>query len=194
MLKGLLLAAGILGLAYLLVDVNDAAQGMLGTLLGIWPRSLVGLIQIATSPLLHMGMEHFKANAEIFIVTAPIICLTEPDETYKRVTIAAWVGGGLMIWFLSPDNSASFGLSDIVYGYLGFLVARVLVKRDLVSLVIAVAAGVVYGGLLVNVLNAAGGVSWQGHLGGLICGVVAALVLPTAHTRKAGAVHQAQPT
>lgn len=179
MLRNILIAAGMLGLAYVLVDMPP----MLMPACALNAHTPIGLLQIISSPFCHPGgWEHFNNNARIFVVFAPLIIFSEPNEdTFGRVTIAAMAGSGLLVWFLSPIGGA--GMSGVVYGYLGFLVARVLAKRDFMSLAIAIGCGVYYWYQLANVTNGTGNVSWEAHLGGLIGGAVAALCLPARQAR-----------
>ena len=68
------------------------------------------------------------------------------------------------------------GASGLVFGYFGYLVARGFFERSFMSILIAVAVAVFYGGLIFGVLSLDGFVSWEGHLFGLIGGVVLAWV------------------
>jgi membrane associated rhomboid family serine protease len=54
------------------------------------------------------------------------------------------------------------------------LLIRGFVNRSVGDLVMGLLVGVVYGSVLWGVLPTAAGVSWQGHLFGLVVGVVAA--------------------
>ena len=66
------------------------------------------------------------------------------------------------------------GASGLIMGYFGFLVARGLLERTLVSLAIAAAIGFYYGGLVWQVIPRDEHVSWQTHLFGLLSGLVCA--------------------
>jgi len=55
------------------------------------------------------------------------------------------------------------------------------VNRSAGDLVVGLLVGVVYGSLLWGVLPTATGVSWQGHLFGLVGGVVAAVAFRRNH-------------
>lgn len=186
MIKNLALATGILGLSYLLLGIDAGMGHWPSRTLGIHPGLPIGLLQIIPAPLFHENRAHFMSNALPWVMLTPIICLTERGGVFKAVTVAAWVGGGLMVWFLGPRGVSSFGLSFLTYGYMGFLVARVLAKRDILSLVIAGGVGYVFWQSLIHVLTPEMNgvpIAWMGHLGGLVCGIVAALVIPTTGPR-----------
>ena len=65
------------------------------------------------------------------------------------------------------------GASSLVFGYLGFLVLSTWFSRDWREAVIAVVAGLLYGGLVLTLLRNTPGISWHGHafgfLGGIFC-------------------------
>jgi membrane associated rhomboid family serine protease len=66
------------------------------------------------------------------------------------------------------------GASGLVFGYFGFLVAVGLYERRIVSLAIASVTLFYYGGMIFGVLPVNSFVSWEGHLFGLVAGIVAA--------------------
>ncbi len=66
------------------------------------------------------------------------------------------------------------GASGVVFGYLGYLLAAGFFERSLRSVALGVLVAVMYGGLLWGVLPTTPGVSFEGHLFGLLAGVAAA--------------------
>ncbi|MBT8248814.1 MAG: rhomboid family intramembrane serine protease, partial [Acidimicrobiia bacterium] len=59
----------------------------------------------------------------------------------------------------------------VIFGYFGFLVVDGFIGRSLRSVAIAVLAALLYGSIQWGALPTAGaGVSWEGHLFGLIAG------------------------
>jgi len=61
-----------------------------------------------------------------------------------------------------------------VFGYFGYLVSRGLWDRSIASLLIAGLALVLYGGILFGVVPTQDFISWEGHLFGLVAGILAA--------------------
>lgn len=76
----------------------------------------------------------------------------------------------------------TLGASGVVFGLFGYLLVRGFVDRRPLDAAVGLVVAAVYGSLLLGVLPTDSGVSWQGHLFGLIGGVVAAFALrrPTA--------------
>ena len=75
---------------------------------------------------------------------------------------------------MAPSFTNHIGASGLIFGYLGFLLARGVFEKSFASIAIAVAILAAYGGLLIGVLPGQEGVSWQGHLFGFLAGVAAA--------------------
>ena len=96
--------------------------------------------------------------------------------TLGRSMIA--IGGGA-VWTLGPGATNHIGASGLIFGYLGFLLARGIVERPGFWIVVSVLVVPLYGGMIAGVLPGQEGVSWQGHLFGFLGGIVAAKVLFT---------------
>ena len=84
------------------------------------------------------------------------------------------MASGLAIWLFSPPGSITLGASGIVFGWLTYLLVRGFYSGSFAQIGIGVVVFLVYGGILWGVLPSDAGVSWQGHLGGAVGGVLAA--------------------
>ncbi len=143
---------------------------------GIHPRDLPGLWGILAAPLLHAGWVHLMANTGPFLVLGWLVMLRRIND-FVVVTAVAMLIGGLGVWLVGAPNSIHVGASGLIFGYLGYLLARGYFERSPWALVLGVAALVLYGGVLWGVLPGQRGISWEGHLFGFIGGVVAARLL-----------------
>lgn len=148
---------------------------MLGSLdrFGIVPRDNQGLRGILFMPFLHGDFKHLIANTVPFAVLGWIV-LWRGAASFFFVMAAAMVLGGLGVWAFGAPNSVHIGASGVIFGFLGFLLACGWFERRLFSIVLSVAVGAVYGGMLWGVLPGQVGISWEGHLFGFVAGVVAA--------------------
>ena len=140
---------------------------------GIRPRLLPGLRGVLLAPLLHGGLGHLLANTVPFALLGALVAATG-RRTFVWVTGFSWLVGGLGVWLLGGERTLHIGSSILVFGYLGYLLARAFYERSLLSLSVALIVGVTYGGALWGVLPLQAGVSWQGHLFGFVGGVLAA--------------------
>src|SRR4030081_1271626 len=143
---------------------------------GIHPRDLPGLWGILAAPLLHAGWLHLAANTGPFVVLGWLVMLRRISD-FVVVTALATLIGGLGVWLFGAPNSVHVGASGLIFGYLGYLLARGYFERSGWAILLGGAALVLYGGVLWGVLPGQPGISWEGHLFGFVGGVAAARLL-----------------
>lgn len=142
---------------------------------GNWPQHQQGLWGIIFSPFIHGSFEHLISN------TLPImVLLTVLLNAYPRlaifVLIAVHILSGALVWLLAPPNGIHIGISGIIYGIAGFLVASGIFRKDRASIVIALFVVMAYGGMIAGFFPKQG-VSWESHLYGAVSGAVMAFLL-----------------
>jgi len=140
---------------------------------GIHPRSVSGLAGIAFSPFLHGDFSHLISNTLPFLILGGLV-LAGGRGIFFGTTIFVIIVGGAAVWLLAPSNTNHIGASGLVFGYLGFLLARGWFERSVGWTLLALAVLIGYGGLLFGVLPGQPRISWQGHLFGFVAGIVAA--------------------
>lgn len=140
---------------------------------GIRPRKLGGLVNIVLAPFLHRGFGHLIANTLPFLLLGWFVLLRGTQE-FVRVSVIALLVSGLAIWLLGGSRTVHLGLSGVIFGYLGYLLCRGYFERSAFSLVLALLALFLYGGMLWSLLVWQPGVSWLGHTFGFLGGGYAA--------------------
>lgn len=144
------------------------------TWLGIRPRTLTGLIGIATGPLVHGNLRHLVANTVPLLFLGSVLFFWYPN-------LAGWVFTrcylltNLLVWVFSPRVSYHIGASGIIYGLAAFLILFGLLRRDFWSLLISIIVFAMYGGIFYGVLPVHPHVSWESHLAGAIVGFASAI-------------------
>ena len=139
---------------------------------GILPRTTQGLIGIPLSPLLHGSCSHAVSNTVPLLVLGGLIGF-RGSRALMGVTLFVIVVSGVAVWGLGR-TAIHVGASGLVFGYLGYLLAKGWYDRKPSSILIALAVLLLYGGLLLGVLPSKGFISWEMHLFGLIAGMLAA--------------------
>jgi membrane associated rhomboid family serine protease len=165
----LLVLAALVGLmwALLLLPVSLREE------LGIRSGTLLGLIGVPLAPFLHGDLTHLASNTLPFLVLGALVLVRSLRE-FVWVTVIVVLGSGLGAWWLGRTGQVHLGASGLIFGYFGFLVARGLLERTLISLLIAAAVGFLYGGLVWQVFSSDSHISWQSHLCGLLSGFLSA--------------------
>lgn len=175
--RRLLRQAVILGLLVAMlwwVEIVDAVilQGGLDHF-GVQPRTLGGLQAILVAPWLHAGFGHLLANTVPLVVLGWLVMLRRTTDFFV-VALAATLVSGLGIWLFGGPHTIHLGISGVIFGLLGYLLARGYFEHSALSIALAVMAIFLYGGMLWGVLPLQQGVSWQGHLFGFAGGVAIA--------------------
>jgi len=168
---------GAVALAWGLEILDTILLGFLDRF-GIQPRSVSGLPGIVTSPFLHLGFGHLISNTLPFLVLGGIV-LIGGRKVFFTATLFIIAVGGMALWTLGPAATNHVGASGLIFGYLGFLLARGIVERSGFWIIVSVVTLVLYGGMLSGLLPGQKGISWQGHLFGFVAGILAARVMFT---------------
>ena len=127
---------------------------------------------ILLSPLLHGSFSHLMSNTFPLLLLGGFVAIRGAKTTIG-VSLLVIVLGGLLVWIVGRP-AVHIGASGLVFGYFGFLVAQGWYERSIVSIVVAVGVLLLYGGIIFGVLPQSGFISWEGHLFGLVAGVLAA--------------------
>ncbi|MFI7617128.1 rhomboid family intramembrane serine protease [Nonomuraea terrae] len=159
-----------------LITPYDTSFGLLDRQFGIVGWDGDGLIGIIFAPFLHGGFGHLMANSVPLLILGFLAGLRDVGKFLWATVLIIFIGG-LGTWLTTPINVVTVGASGLVFGYFGFILARGVFDRRLLDIAIAVGVGVAYWGILAGLLPNQQGISWQGHLFGLIGGVVAGWVL-----------------
>jgi membrane associated rhomboid family serine protease len=142
---------------------------------GILPRRVSGIDGILWAPVLHGGFRHLLSNSFPFLVLGALV-MTEGLRRWGAVTAIVVLGGGSLTWLLARSR-IHIGASGVIFGYLGYLLASAYFTRSLRAIAVALVVGVVYGGGLIVGLLPRPGISWEGHLFGVLAGITAAFLL-----------------
>ncbi|HIK15138.1 MAG TPA: rhomboid family intramembrane serine protease [Leptolyngbyaceae cyanobacterium M33_DOE_097] len=142
---------------------------------GIYPRAVIGLRGIVFAPFLHGGVFHLIANTIPFVVLGWLIMLRETTDFFIVSAVSALVGG-FGTWLLGRP-SFHIGASGVIFGFLGYLLARGWFDRKPLSIALSLFVGITYGSMIWGVLPLNRWVSWEGHLFGFLGGVLAARLI-----------------
>ncbi len=141
---------------------------------GIIPRNVAGLPGILLAPFLHNDFPHLAANSVSLFILGLFMITLERGRTFI-VSFFIVLAGGAGTWFIGR-SSIHIGASGLIYGMLGFLIARGLFKRDFKSLFISVVVFILYNGMIFGVIPVNSSISWESHLCGFFAGILMASV------------------
>ena len=142
---------------------------------GLYPRKALGIPGIPLSTFLHGSFEQATANSLPILILGLIKSSVLQRRFWISTLLIILIGGGLL-WLLGRPNSVHVGASGLVFGYFGFLVTLGMIERSFASILGALAAVALYGGLIWGIFGGSN-VSWEGHLLGILAGVLTALII-----------------
>lgn len=143
---------------------------------GVKPQTVEGLKGIFLMPFIHGQRDfgHIINNSfPTLVLFATLIYFYREIALY--VILFLWIGGGFLLWYFA-ENTGSYhiGMSGVIYGLFGFILTSGFLRKFMPLQAIALFVAFVYGSLIWGVFPIKAGVSWEGHLSGLLVGAVVA--------------------
>ena len=141
---------------------------------GIRPQKLEGLVGIVTSPFLHGDISHIYNNS------IPLLVLTVAlFYFYNRI---AWkvlgfgvLFSGLLTWIIASSGN-HIGISGLIYVLVSFMFFKGIFAKHYRLIALSLVVIFLYGSMIWYVFPIKSGMSWEGHLSGLITGLIFALI------------------
>ena len=158
------------------LEIIDLLPGTPFDSWGVRPRSLEQWWGILAHPLLHGGFGHLIGNSTALLLLGPLVALGGIRRLIA-VTVLSALGSGVVIWIIGNPNSVHIGASGVVFGFIGHLLSYGLIARRPLWIVAGVLVALLYGGSIITGILPTDQFSWEGHLGGMIGGVIAAIAL-----------------
>jgi membrane associated rhomboid family serine protease len=172
----LIVMASIAALLWVVQFVNSADDYGLDRF-GMKPREVDGLWGVVTMPFLHASFGHMLSNTVPLVLIGWVLLLSGL-RTWATVTAIVVVAGGMLTWLVAPGHTVIVGASGMVFGWLGYLLARAYFSRRLKWIIVAVLVLVFFGTLLFGLFPTLhSDVSWQAHVCGFAAGVGAGALL-----------------
>jgi membrane associated rhomboid family serine protease len=175
--------AAFVAVLWTLQVVNWADGYRLDSEFGILPDHLSRLPEIFTAPFLHFSWQHIEGNTVPLFVLG-VLAAYRSIGRFLLVSLIIAVASGLAVWLFQSSNELTVGASGLIFGYFGYVLVRGFFDRSLIDVVVGLVAGVLYWTILEVAIPGTPGVSWIGHVGGLVGGVLAAWLVRTPPVRR----------
>ena len=170
--KAFFLMVGFIALIWVLQIANWSDHYGLDRSYGILPHDVARLPDIFTAPFLHFSWDHIEGNSGPLFVFG-LLAAYRGVVRFLGVTLLVAVTSGLAVWLFQSSADLTVGASGLIFGYFGYVLARGVIDRNLIDALAAVVMALSYAYILTVALPGTPGVSWTGHLGGLVGGLAA---------------------
>ncbi|MFE1288306.1 rhomboid family intramembrane serine protease [Streptomyces sp. NPDC058751] len=174
--KAFFVMFGFLAVVWLVQLANYADHYALSRDHGLVSGDVTTLPGILSAPLLHWNWAHIESNSGPLFVFG-FLAAYRGVARFLALSLLVAVSSGLVVWFFERGDAETVGASGLVFGYFGYVVVRGIFDRHLIDTLIGVVMAASFAYMLTVAVPGTPGVSWLGHLGGLVGGLAGAWLL-----------------
>jgi len=143
---------------------------------GVQPHELSGLKGVLFSPVLHSTSDIMHiVNNTIGMGVISYLLYYFYKEIAFRVLAFSWIFSGTMTWIIASGGN-HIGMSGVIYAVTFFLLMSGLIRKNRILIRLSLGMVFLYGGLIWGIFPIKEGVSWEGHLGGMLVGLMLSFV------------------
>lgn len=145
---------------------------------GIIPLTLEGLRGVFFSPLIHSNIQHLYHNTiPLFVLSVALFYFYR--KIAWRVIVFGIILSGLMTWIIArPANH--IGASGLIYVLVSFIFFKGIFAKHYRLVALSLLVIFLYGSMIWYVFPVEKHISWEGHLAGLVTGLIFAVIFRKA--------------
>lgn len=144
---------------------------------GIYPQTLKGLRGIVLGPFVHGDIQHIYHNSiPLFVLSMALFYFYRPIAW--KVIVFGILMSGFFTWSIGRP-SYHIGASGLIYVLVSFTFFKGVFSKYYRLVALSLLVVFLYGSMIWYTLPIEEGVSWEGHLSGLVTGFLFALFFRT---------------
>ena len=144
------------------------------TSFGVYPQKFSGLKGIVFSPFIHGDIKHLYHNTIPLFVLSSALFYFYRQIAWKVLGFGILISGLLTWSFARP--AYHIGASGLIYVLFSFTFFKGIFAKHYRLIALSLLVIFLYGSLVMYALPIEAGISWEGHLSGLITGLLFALI------------------
>lgn len=150
---------------------------------GIYPRTLFGLRGVIFSPFIHGSMEHLYNNSIPLLILLAALRYFYREQSFQIIGYGILLSG-IITWIIARE-SYHIGASGLVYLLVSYIFFKGIMTKYYRLVALSLLVILVYGSLVWYIFpHVEEGISWEGHLAGLITGFAFAVTFKTPEYKK----------
>ncbi|MGW3911273.1 rhomboid family intramembrane serine protease [Streptomyces sp. NPDC005070] len=173
--KAFFVMFGFLAVVWLVQLANYADDYALSRDYGVVSGDVASLPDILSAPFLHWSWAHIESNSGPLFVFG-FLAAYRGVVRFLGLSLLVALSSGFVVWFFERGDVDTVGASGLIFGYFGYVVVRGIFDRHLIDTLIGVVMAASFAYMLTVAVPGTPGVSWLGHLGGLIGGLAGAWI------------------
>ena len=146
--------------------------------MGIYPRTFSGLRGILFSPFIHGSLEHLYHNSTPLLILSTALFYFYRALAW-RVLVLGLLFSGFLTWLIGSP-AFHIGASGLIYVLMSFMLFKGILSKNHHLTALSLLVVFLYGSMLWYIFPVKENMSWEGHLSGLLVGLVFAFVFRTA--------------
>ena len=140
---------------------------------GVYPQTLKGLRGVVLSPFLHGDIQHIYHNTiPLFVLSMALFYFYRPIAW--KVLFYGILVTGFLTWCIGRP-SYHIGASGLIYALVSFTFFKGVFAKHYRLIALSLLVVFLYGSMIWYAFPLEEGISWEGHLSGLITGLLFAL-------------------